>query len=190
MIPDGNRPSGKDIVNGIIAATTQGGSGALLMRDYTISNRVVNGLFARQKIRAASRFGDGRQSVPGTNAPQGIATSGQQSEGSPQWDAWADARFYDIKDQRYQLDTSGTLQQAYVGADSLVTSDLVLGLAGAYEGSDQNGYQGYVSTNTDAYTIGPYVGYRVLPNVVLDGWLGYAYQSVDTRITIAKGGIP
>ena len=187
MIPDGNRPSGKDIVNGIIAATTQGGSGALLMRDYTISNRVVNGLFARQKITTAGRFGDERQSLPGANAPQRIATSGQKSDGSPQWDAWADARFYDIKDRRYQLDTDGNMQQAYVGADSLVTSNLVLGLAGAYEGSDQNGYRNYVSTDTDAYVIGPYVGYRVLPNVVLDGWLGYAYQNVDTRIANAKG---
>ena len=136
VIPDGNRPSGKDIVNGIIAATTQGGSGALLMRDYTISNRVVNGLFARQKITTAGRFGDERQSLPGANAPQRIATSGQKSDGSPQWDAWADARFYDIKDRRYQLDTDGNMQQAYVGVDSLVTSNLVLGLAGAYEGSD------------------------------------------------------
>ena len=79
------------------------------------------------------------------------------------------------------------MQQAYVGVDSLVTSNLVLGLAGAYEGSDQNGYRNYVSTDTDAYVIGPSVGYRVLPKVVLDGWLGYAYQNVDTRIANAKG---
>lgn len=103
------------------------------------------------------------------------------------YNLWADAQYFDINDDRYDIDASGSIKEIRFGIDRLVGDDLVLGISGGFERLENTGYAGTINVEQDGMFIGPYLGYRISEFAVIDIWLGYTKGDGESRISQLEG---
>lgn len=162
-----------------------------MARSQSISDRVISGLFSRERIgRARASDLGGRQYAQAAPASRPDVPSVARElvlEAQPDWNAWVDGRYLDVDDQRYGLSTDGYYTEASFGIDRLVGADMTIGVAVAPERLDLEGYGRTVKLTGTGYTVGPDVGYRVAPNVIVDAWAGYSRIDTDLDIGTVTG---
>jgi hypothetical protein len=103
------------------------------------------------------------------------------------YNLWADAQYFEINDDRYDIDASGSIKEIRFGLDRLVGEDLVLGIAGGFERLENTGYAGTINVEQDGLFIGPFLGYRLSEFAVIDVWLGYTKGDGESRISQLEG---
>lgn len=106
---------------------------------------------------------------------------------SSAYNLWADGQYFDIDDDRYDIDATGSIKEIRFGIDRLFGDDLVLGIAGGLEQLENTAYSGSIHIEQDGLFIGPYLGYRISEFAVIDMWLGYTKGDGESRISRLEG---
>jgi hypothetical protein len=114
-------------------------------------------------------------------------TPGREFAAESLWNAWVDARHTRSTDHRYSLDTRGRSDYVAIGADRRISSDLVAGINATVEGNNSDGFGGEFAADSNGFSIGPYVGYRISQHWSLDASLGYGRLQNDSRIADLTG---
>ena len=161
IIPDagGGDGGGGDA---IIPALQVANIAAFINRSHSVSNRAVDSLLQRTYNK-------------------------RESEDST-YNFWVDAKYYDFSDDRYGINQHGNLQDSYMGFDTLVGDDFTIGMVLGVEYSSQKSYSDSVQLDSDGYFFGPYAAYRFSENIVVDSWIGYATNNVETKISDNASG--
>jgi hypothetical protein len=148
-------------IEDLVEATTDR---ELLLRDYSITDRISNAFFDRED-------------TPG------------RGDGDPAqlWDVWLDGGYFNVDDDRWGRDGDGDIGEVLAGIHRQVAEGLIVGVAGGWEGGDLDTFGDAVRTDWDGWLVGPYVAYRASEQVFFDLWVGYAELDVDTRISALDG---
>lgn len=215
LVPD-NQPSGDRVLKDIIGTFTQGLTAAALERGYNISDRIVTGLVGRsyldmmsiadspatfpqdmQEIQPeetgeskAQEAKDMTSTTMATSPDDTTAISDPLQTDTPSEHAytfWAETQYFDINDNRYNIDVSGTIAEIRFGLDRMVSDNLLIGIAGGVEKLESDGYGGTISVEQTGVFIGPYIGYRFGEMSVFDIWAGYTFGEGESRISLLEG---
>lgn len=111
-------------------------------------------------------------------------TPGREFAKEPFLNVWVDARYFKIKDHRFDLDRKGSATNLAMGADRRVNKDLVVGIMLARNTGASTSFDDTWQTNARGFTFGPYLGYRFLPNWAIDGTIGYGKLKNHNNIAI------
>lgn len=186
--PPGGGGDGDDLLDGVITTLRSNGIAMMLNRSYSISDRVVSGLAARRHLglrEVDTLFEPVSLAQAATDVPLGIRPERDLGPGVD-WSAWIDAAYLDLRDRRYGLSTDGTARGLILGVDRQVRDGLVLGIAVGVDDAEVSGYGDTVETEYTGYFGGPYLGYRLDDDLVLDAWLAYGRYDADSRISILE----
>ncbi|WP_299693603.1 autotransporter outer membrane beta-barrel domain-containing protein [uncultured Tateyamaria sp.] len=91
----------------------------------------------------------------------------------PRWDVWFEASY-----TRYEASggSDGHFGIAYLGADYLVSEDILAGFLLQYDSLD-DGDDGGATIDGTGWMAGPYVTARIAPNLIFDGRIAYGQSS-------------
>jgi outer membrane autotransporter protein len=120
----------------------------------------------------------------GRSAP---ITPGREFAEEPLWNVWADGRYTGTSDHRYNLDIKGRGGYLTLGADRRVKADLVAGVSLSLEDNRSEGFGGAMVNESNGFSIGPYIGYRLTPEWSMDASLGFGRLENDNRIDVLSG---
>jgi hypothetical protein len=103
------------------------------------------------------------------------------------WQTWADIRHTGISDNRNGIDASGHANSVLIGVHRAFGKDLVAGMAAATSKTRMGAFDSTVRNDGDGVFVGPYAGYRLSPNWLLDGWAGWGRTDNDTQLAVLSG---
>ena len=106
---------------------------------------------------------------------------------SKDWNIWTDVRFLSTNDGRYGLDIAGWSRSATAGIDRRIGSNFVLGLSATLEDSKVGGYDGFFSSSSRGWTIGPYAALMLSDNWAVDAALGYSRLNNNYSLAVLDG---
>lgn len=96
---------------------------------------------------------------------------------------WANGSYSDVENDHAPTAYDGDVVTGFVGADFRVSDEWILGLSLGYDSSDIDTTANSGNSETDGYTVAPYVAYVITPNHSIDAMAGYAWSSTDqTRL--------
>jgi outer membrane autotransporter protein len=125
-----------------------------------------------------------RQSETGVGAP---ITPGREFVEESPWNWWFEWRDTEVSDHRYDLDMSGHSRNMTIGADYRFSAALVAGGNLAFEEGGSEAFDDNMLGDSNGFSIGPYLAWRLSPAWVLDASLGYARTESETRIVVLSG---
>lgn len=111
-------------------------------------------------------------------------TTGREFAKEPTWNIWIDSRYFDIRDHRFELDRNGSTTNTTIGADRRVNDELAIGCMLANNAGKSGCFNNNWKTNTKGFAVGPYFGYRFLPNWGIEGILAYGQYENKNSIAI------
>lgn len=117
----------------------------------------------------------------------GLDRLGRFPQGDGNWQAWTEARHTGLSDDRNGIDASGHGNGLLVGVHRAFGSDLVAGFAAVTSTTRFGAFDSTVRNDTNGVFAGPYVGYRLTANWLLDGWAAWGRNSNDTQLAVLKG---
>lgn len=85
------------------------------------------------------------------------------------WQTWVDVRHTGISDNRNGIDASGHAKSVLIGVHRAFGKDLVVGIAASTSKTRPGAFDSTVRNDGDGVFVGPYAGYRLSPNWLLDG---------------------
>jgi hypothetical protein len=100
-------------------------------------------------------------------------TEARQFDENNTWNIWSDNRYYNIKDERFGLNSKGDTTNYTVGADRRFTQNLVSGAMVSHLYYNITGFNGGLENNVSGYNVGPYFGYLINRHWSTDGSLTY-----------------
>ena len=103
------------------------------------------------------------------------------------WNIWTDVRFLSTSDGRYGLDISGWSRSATAGIDRRIGSNVVLGFSATLEDNKVGGYDGFFSSSSRGWTIGPYAAVMLSDHWAVDAALGYSRLSNNYSLAVLDG---
>ena len=106
---------------------------------------------------------------------------------SKDWNIWTDVRFLSTNDGRYGLDMAGWSRSATAGIDRRIGSNFVLGFSATLEDSKVGGYDGFFSSSSRGWTIGPYAALMLSDNWAVDAALGYSRLNNNYSLAVLDG---
>ncbi|WP_272950647.1 autotransporter outer membrane beta-barrel domain-containing protein [Sinorhizobium meliloti] len=131
--------------------------------------------------------------VPEEAAAQGSAqspavplTPGRDLPAPSLWNFWWDARFADISDERYERDSDTLARSLDMGLDRRIT-DLVLGMSFSLEDSSTDAFSGSLDIDTEGFSFGPYLAYRLSKHWAVDASLTYGRYNNDVDLSVLSG---
>ncbi|RVR05623.1 autotransporter domain-containing protein [Sinorhizobium meliloti] len=132
--------------------------------------------------------------VPEEAAAQGSAqspavplTPGRDLPAPSLWNFWWDARFADISDERYERDSDTLARSLDMGLDRRITDDLVLGMSFSLEDSSTDAFSGSLDIDTEGFSFGPYLAYRLSKHWAVDASLTYGRYNNDVDLSVLSG---
>ena len=155
----GGTGGGSDPIRNIVTSINVGTVTAYQTGALSISDRVVAGLDLRRRFPKADET----------------------------WQTWADVRHTDLSDDRNGIDASGHANSLLIGVHRAFGSDLVAGLAAATSRTRFGAFDSTVRNDGDAAFVGPYAGYRLSANWLLDGWAAWGRTDNDTELDVLNG---
>ncbi|NJD26623.1 MAG: autotransporter outer membrane beta-barrel domain-containing protein, partial [Betaproteobacteria bacterium] len=155
----GSDGSGSDPIRNIVTNISAGALTAYQTGALSISDRVVVGLDQRSRFPQADEA----------------------------WQTWADIRHTGISDNRNGIDASGHANSVLIGVHRAFGKDLVAGLAAATSKTRLGAFDSTVRNDGDGVFVGPYAGYRLSANWLLDGWAGWGRTDNDTQLAVLSG---
>jgi outer membrane autotransporter protein len=182
-----------NLIDKVVGTLRDNGIMTMLNRSYSISDRMVSGLAARRHLGMRGldmAFEPVMLAAATTDVPLGpLGITPYRDLGSEdaEWSVWLDGGYLSISDERYGLSTDGSSRGIILGFDRMVDDGLVVGIALGTDDAEITGYGGTVGVDYRGYFGGPYVGYRINDELVLDAWLAYGSYDVDSRISVLEG---
>jgi outer membrane autotransporter protein len=124
--------------------------------------------------RRSSQDDDNDQNAPLTDA--------RQLKQESCWNIWSDNRYYNIKDQRKNLNAKGESVDFSMGADRLIAPHLVAGLMAHFIKYYTSSFNGGLTNSASGVSVGPYFGWRILPYWSVDG--SFTYGQLQNHNTV------
>ena len=104
-----------------------------------------------------------------------------------QWLAWIDFQGTDYDRPTFDDDLKGTQVNVIAGLTYRVTSDFLVGVLGGYEYFDYSSLALTARLKGDGWTTGGYVGWRLAPQVLFDGMVGWTDLGANDTAGAAAG---
>ncbi|RVM46301.1 autotransporter domain-containing protein [Sinorhizobium meliloti] len=114
-------------------------------------------------------------------------TPGRDLPAPSLWNFWWDARFADISDERYERDSDTLARSLDMGLDRRITDDLVLGMSFSLEDSSTDAFSGSLDIDTEGFSFGPYLAYRLSKHWAVDASLTYGRYNNDVDLSVLSG---
>ena len=128
-----------------------------------------------------------RNALEATLMEQVPITAGRQGEPVSPWNTWVDARYTDISDDRDGQDLDGEAQVVAVGVDRWVSEQAVAGVSFSVDSSRSDNFGGAWDSDSDGFSISPYVAYRLSERWALDASLIWRWGDNDTELATLDG---
>ncbi|WP_146164646.1 autotransporter outer membrane beta-barrel domain-containing protein [Halomonas litopenaei] len=128
-----------------------------------------------------------RNALEATLMEQVPITAGRQGEPVSPWNTWVDARYTDISDDRDGQDLDGEAQVVAVGVDRWVSEQTVAGGSFSVDSSRSDNFGGAWDSDSDGFSISPYVAYRLSERWALDASLIWRWGDNDTELATLEG---
>jgi len=140
-----------------------------------ITGAIQNRIEQRRVIRSLSK----RDSTAGLNSD--ISSSGLAAgDNGSGMAGWASFSLGDVKDNTAGLAYKSDVNTYTLGIDYPFAANLLGGVSLSYENTDASSSIGTnSSTDTDGYTIAPYIAYQLDDTFSIDGSLGYSWSDID-----------
>lgn len=103
------------------------------------------------------------------------------------WNVWALTEGTSVSDHRYGLDNNSLAGTLTMGLDRKITDDVVLGVYVAVDKSRNESFGDSLRTDTNGFSIGPYVAVRLSPHWAIDTSLSYGHTNSDLRLLGLSG---
>jgi hypothetical protein len=117
----------------------------------------------------------------------GLDLRGRFPQADEPWQTWVDYRHTGLSDNRNGIDASGHANSLLIGVHRAFGSDLVAGLAAASSKARLGAFDSTVRNAGDGVFVGPYAGYRLSQNWLLDGWAAWGRTDNDTQLAVLSG---
>ncbi|MAF97330.1 MAG: hypothetical protein CMH26_01690 [Micavibrio sp.] len=158
-------------------ASTISTSTAVLATAAASSAKLVSGRVAS----AMSGVGGVKVAANGFSASTGKAAGGYEGKIG----TWVSGSWSDVEDENTDTAFDGDVFSVMGGVDYKVTSKTIVGLAFGYEDTDlDTGFNGFGGTDGSlegkGYTIAPYIGAQIAPDVTANLTVGYSDLEYDT----------
>lgn len=123
--------------------------------------------------------GDGQLAASSVPVPR-------ESFDDRRWHVWAAGNIFGVDVNRSGAAFDGRLYSVLAGVDyKVVPQQLLIGIAGGWERYDlDTSFNGGTFKGT-GYTVGPYLGLKITPTLVLDVWAGWTRVNYDLTSTAA-----
>ncbi len=119
----------------------------------------------------------------GGNEPAAPITKGRQIYIEPLWNIWTDNYYYNINDNRHNLESKGATTNFNIGVDRRMSDHLVAGILLSRVGYHVTAINNSLANNATGYNIGPYFGYLITPNWSSNGSLTYGYLQNKNKVS-------
>ncbi len=103
------------------------------------------------------------------------------------WNVWALTEGTSVSDHRYGLDNNSLAGTLTMGLDRKITDDVVLGVSVAVDKSRNELFGDSLRTDTNGFSIGPYLAVRLSPHWAIDTSLSYGHTNSDLRLLGLSG---
>jgi len=98
-----------------------------------------------------------------------------------------DARLIDLSDRRYDRDVDGETSVATFGIDRTIGEGVVAGFSVGFQWSDTTSFDGLVKSETEGFTAGPYLAWRLSDRWAADGSLTYGESESKQKLIVFDG---
>lgn len=144
-----------------------------------IGDRIAAAMFNRGPGPRRTALNDGSANKLAMNGEgqTGIATGDAASRLS----AWGTLSWTDMNNTNASTKYDGSLYNLATGLDYAVNDNLVVGLSLSYERTKLDTRFNAGDQDTHGYSVVPYAAYRLTPNTVLDGMIGFSQLGTETH---------
>jgi hypothetical protein len=136
---------------------------------------------SRGIVCADAYQGDGQAGNFGAQAP---LTPGRQFGREPRWNAWADSGYTDNRDGRFGIDRNGTSHYLSIGADHRFSDRFIAGASVTANDGSTGSFNDTWITDSNGFTVGPYVGYRLSSAWTLNGSVSAGWTEHEQRVAV------
>ena len=117
---------------------------------------------------------------------QAPITQGRQFEPETRWNIWGDSHYYNIEDNRFDLDLKGTATDVTFGGDRRISNKLVTGVMLSLRDNWTSSFNDNMKSNSKGFTAGPYLGYQLSSAWALNASITYGILQNSNDILILK----
>lgn len=147
----------------------------------------------RQIVEGRLRVGTGPRGLSYVSALGAVISPvSAPADGSPLWGVWVDGNYTHIEDDEPGAEFDGPQVAVGAGVDYAFSDRLILGVNFNYDHSDIDnnfGGAGFAPgrLKSDAYGVGPYLGYAVTDNILFDASFVYSWGDNDISDVVSTG---
>ena len=103
------------------------------------------------------------------------------------WNAWAQPLAVQVSDERYGLDMETRLAGVTMGLDRRFGDNVVFGTSITFENTSTDGFDNLLQSESNGFTIGPYLAIRLSPHWMIDTSVTYGSYDNDLELSILEG---
>jgi len=104
------------------------------------------------------------------------------------WSLWSQADQVELRDRRGDRDFDSSESSLTLGLHRTLGQNAYLGASLAASTFDSEGLRGYLNTQADRISVGPYFGYNIDSSLTVNGSLNYSYTDTDIALAGFRGG--
>ncbi|QZA80367.1 autotransporter outer membrane beta-barrel domain-containing protein [Deefgea piscis] len=111
----------------------------------------------------------------------GVASASE--EALDRWVGWISYQHVKFDDDRFGRSGNGGVNIGQFGMDRMLNPNTTVGLVVTINDLDSETFSGSQMADAKAWSIGPYLGYRINEQWIADAWLGYEHRQIDSNIS-------